>query len=97
MRFFHGVLKLPSQHNDVSSLGARERRRMYQHLLTLMDEESHVKELLHLPVEPRLSVVDEERVTILRPRDRAGVVDDPQMRNAQKRHRQQEDKGWEQT
>lgn len=69
---------------------------MYQHLLTLMEEEARAKRLLNLAVEPRLSVVDEERVAILRPRDRAGVVDDPQMRSAEEQHRQQENKGWEQ-
>ena len=55
---------------------------MYQHLLTLEEEEGRMKELLNLLIEPRLSVVDEERVTILRPRDRVHLADDPQMRGA---------------
>jgi hypothetical protein len=76
------LFRWPSEHAEVRSLGAKDRRRIYQHLLALEAEERRAKELLNLLVEPRLSVVDEERVTILRPRDRVNLADDPQMREA---------------
>jgi len=67
---------------------------MYRHLLTLEEEEGRMKELLKLLVQPRLSVVDEERVTILRPRDRVHLADDPQMREAKDAKKARTDSGW---
>jgi hypothetical protein len=43
---------------------------MYRDLLELREEERAMQELLRLPVRPRISVVDEENIALLRPRDR---------------------------
>lgn len=89
------ILSLPRQHGDVRSMTAWQRRRIYGHLLSLVEEEERVKELPKLPVAPRLSVVDEERVTNLRPRDRVPVAPDPQMRGARDQHQRRGSKGWQ--
>lgn len=68
---------------------------MDQHLLTLEEEKGRMKDILNLPVEPRLSVFDKERVTILRPRDHVHLANDRQMREAKDDKRAQADSGWE--
>lgn len=49
------------------------RRRIYRELLELREEERAMQEMLKLPVRPRISVVDEENIVLLRPRDRSGL------------------------
>ena len=58
------------RHRSGRDLPAGVRRRMYDHLVRLMEEEEQVQKMLDLPVRPRLSVVDEARVAILRPSHR---------------------------
>jgi len=49
------------------------RRRIYRELLELREEERAMQEMLKLPVRQRISVVDEENIVLLRPRDRSGL------------------------
>ena len=71
-------------HRPGRDLPAGVRRRMYNHLVRLIEEEKRVQEMLKLPVRPRLSVVDEARVAILRPSHREDLLLDDQFVAAEK-------------
>ena len=60
------------------------RRRMYRQLIDLLDQEAEVARMLDLDVSPRISVVDEEYVAIIRASDR----DDPEVEKALREMRQ---------
>lgn len=56
--------------------------RMYRELISLIEEEHRATEMLDLPLPPRLCVVDEVRVAMLRPSDRTLLLSDKEMRRA---------------
>ena len=70
---------------------------MYDHLVRLIEEEKQVQEMLNLPVRPRLSVVDESRVAILRPSHREELELDDQFVAAEKEMREGNQEDEEQT
>lgn len=88
MRKLGEIARVPFRHRPFGTLSGPARRRMYEHLLALVEEEERVKDLLNLPTPARLSVVDEERVTVLQPRDRTEALSDVEMRKAEQEHRQ---------
>jgi hypothetical protein len=57
-------------HRATGELPRRFRARIYRELLELREEERAIQELLRLPVRPRICVVDEENIALLRPSDR---------------------------
>lgn len=57
-------------HDRAQTQPQRVRKQLYQELLAVEQEEEAVRDLLRLPFAPRLSIVDEERVAIMRPADR---------------------------
>lgn len=65
------------------------RKRLYFSLLHLLEEEQYEKELLKLPIKPRLCVVDEERVVMIRPVDRKEIHMDEQMRQAREERKEE--------
>lgn len=65
------------------------RKRLYFSLLHLREEEQYEKELLNLPLKPRLCVVDEERVVMIRPVDRKAIHMDEQMRQAREEKKEE--------
>lgn len=66
-------------HHKTREMPAWVRRRMYRELLAVVDEERHAAEIMGLKVQPRLCLVDETRVAILRPGDRAQLKLDEQL------------------
>lgn len=82
MNPLRGLFDHASNHHAVTEMPARIRRRMYRALLDLVDEEERVRQLLDLPIPPRLSVVDEDRVAILRPAARQNLGLDAEYRLA---------------
>ncbi|EKV32555.1 hypothetical protein C882_2634 [Caenispirillum salinarum AK4] len=77
-------------HRKTEDLPKWIRKRMYRELLAVRDQEHEMAELLDLPVPPRLSVVDEERIAMLRPRDRDLLGLDEMMRRAREEKREEE-------
>ena len=71
-------------HRNAREMPGYIRRRMYRQLLEVVEQERRVAELLGTSVRPRLSVVDEERVAIIRPSDRSGLDPDKEMGRARK-------------
>jgi len=57
-------------HRETRELPRRVRARIDGELLELREEERAMQSLLRLPVRPRISVVDEENIALLRPADR---------------------------
>lgn len=82
MRLLKGLFDHARGHNRTSEMPGWIRRRIYRQLLSLLEEEQKIKQLLDLPIEPRLSVVDEERVAMLRPADRQYLGLDKELQNA---------------
>ena len=62
-----------NRHEHVAGMPYSVRRRMNNFLVELARQEGEVAEILNLPTAPQLSVVDEEAVCIIRPRDRAAA------------------------
>lgn len=77
-------------HRKAEDLPRWIRKRMYRELLAVRDQEQRMMELLELPVPPRLSVVDEERVAMLRPADRDLLGLDQMMQEAREEIREEE-------
>lgn len=69
-------------HRETRELPRRIRRRIYRELLELREEERAMQQLLELPVRPRISVVDEENIALLRPGDRLGLGVDEALSDA---------------
>lgn len=65
------------------------RKRLYFSLLHLLEEEQYEKELLNLSIKPRLCVVDEEQVVMIRPVDRKELHVDDEMRQARAEKREE--------
>lgn len=78
MRHISNMFRHRRRHRKGQSMPDYIKRRMYRHLLDLLDQEAEVARMLDLDVPPRLSVVDEECVAIIRPGDR----DDPEVEKA---------------
>jgi hypothetical protein len=73
-------------HRETRRLPRRFRARIYHELLELREEERAMQNLLRLPVRPRLSVVDEENIALLRPIDRVGLGLDQALADAREAH-----------
>jgi len=69
-------------HRETRQLPRRIRARIYRELLELREEERAMQSLLRLPVRPRISVVDEENIALLRPADRLGLGVDEALADA---------------
>lgn len=69
-------------HREARDLPRRSRTRIYRELLELREEERAMQSLLRLPVRPRISVVDEENIALLRPADRLGLGVDEALADA---------------
>jgi len=63
-------------------LPRRVRARIYRELLELRAEERAMQDMLRLPVRPRVSVLDEENIALLRPADRLGFGRDEALSHA---------------
>lgn len=81
-KFFKGLFKRTRYHHETRDMPPWVRRRMYRELIQLIQEEHQVSEMLNLPIPPRLCVVDEVRVAMLRPNDRAMLLSDHEMQRA---------------
>lgn len=79
LRLIRGLFDHARYHHKARRMPAFVRRRIYRELIELMEEEERARKLLDLATEPRLCVVDEGRVAMLRPGDRAGMKLDKQM------------------
>lgn len=82
-------LKRKYMHRKPDDIPPWMRKRLYVSLLHLLEEEQYEKELLNLPVKPRLCVVDEERVVMIRPGDRKEIHMDEQMQQAREERREE--------
>jgi hypothetical protein len=91
MKLLRGLFDHSRRHHDTREMPAWVRRRLYRHLIDLMEEEERVRRVLDLPVAPRLSVVDEVRVAMLAPRDRAALRRDEEMQRAREDERDEEE------
>lgn len=60
----------PRQHKKMKDVPAWIRKPIYEELLALKEEEKKMQEALDLCCAPRLSVVDEQNVVMLLPKDR---------------------------
>jgi hypothetical protein len=69
-------------HRETRELPRPVRARIYRELLELREEERAVQAMLRLPVRPRISVVDEENIALLRPADRLGLGVDEALADA---------------
>ena len=69
-------------HRETRELPRQVRARIYRELLELREEERAVQAMLRLPVRPRISVVDEENIALLRPADRLGLGVDEALSDA---------------
>lgn len=76
-RWLAAVLRWPVDrrrtHGRAEEQPAGVRRRIGEELAALRREERAIAALLGLPVRPRLFVVDEETVSLLRPADRGAL------------------------
>jgi hypothetical protein len=86
---FKHPLKRKHVHRKPEEVPPWVRRRLYFSLLHLQEEERYEKELLNLPIKPRLCVVDEERVIMIRPIDRKEIHMDEQMRQAREERKEE--------
>lgn len=78
MRHVANMFRHRRRHRKGQDMPGYIRRRMYRQLIDLLDQEVEVARMLDLDVPPRISVVDEEYVAIIRARDR----DDPEVEKA---------------
>ena len=92
-RLLRGLFDYARYHHETRQMPGWVRRRIYRDLLDLIDEERKVRELLGLRVQPRLCVVDEVRVAMLRPADRALLNLDEEMRRAREDEREEREEG----
>ena len=76
------LLKHENRHRNPNEVSKRARRRLYTSLLYVQEEERYAMELLNLPIRPRLSVIDEELVVMIKPIDRKDIRMDEQMHKA---------------
>lgn len=75
--FLARLVERARTHRETRAMPRRIRTRIYRELLELREDERAVQQLLDLPIRPRISVVDEESIAVLRPSDRLGLgVDD---------------------
>lgn len=91
MKLFKGLFSHERLHHKPQDMPPWVRKRLYGHLLHLMEEEQEMQRLLQLPLKPRLCIVDEERVAMIRPYNRSQLNLDEQMRRARE-ERQDEDR-----
>ncbi|MHB0775056.1 hypothetical protein [Halomonas sp. WWR20] len=91
MKLFRGLFRHVRLHHKPQDMPPWVRKRLYDSLLRLMEEENEAQKLLSIPIKPRLCVVDEERVAMLRPSDRKLLNLDDQMQRARE-DKQNEDK-----
>jgi hypothetical protein len=75
MRHLANIFRHPGRHRKGQDMPGYIQRRMYRQLIDLLEQEAEVARMLDLDVSPRISVVDEEYVAIIRARDR----DDPEV------------------
>ncbi len=80
-------------HRETRELPRRIRARIYRELLELREEERAMQDLLRLPVRPRISVVDEENIALLRPADRLRLGVDEALSDARAERERQSDGG----
>ena len=83
-RFFKGLFDHSRYHHETRDMPKWVRRRIYRDLIDLIEEEHRGAEMMGLPFPPRLCVVDEVRVAMLRPSDRATLNLDDEMRRARR-------------
>ncbi|MDX1442262.1 MAG: hypothetical protein R3270_00650 [Gammaproteobacteria bacterium] len=88
-RLLRGLFDHARYHHETRDMPAWVRRRLYRELLDLDEEERKVQEMLDLDVQPRLCVVDEVRVAMLRPKDRALLNVDAEMARAREDEREE--------
>ena len=82
MKLFKGLFSHGRLHHKPQDMPPWVRKRLYDNLLRLMEEEQEMQRLLDLPIKPRLCIVDEERVAMIRPYNRSQLNLDEQMRKA---------------
>lgn len=82
MKLFKGLFSHERLHRKPQDMPPWVRKRLYDNLLNLMEEEKETQQLLQISIKPRLSIVDEERVAIIRPADRQRLNLDEQMQRA---------------
>ena len=87
-RLIRGLFDHARYHHHTRRMPGFVRRRIYRELIELMEEEERARKLLDLATEPRLCVVDEGRVAMLRPSDRAAMKLDEQMARAREQEQQ---------
>lgn len=88
-KFFKRNLKRKHIHRKPEEVPPWVRKRLYFSLLHLLEEEQYEKELLNLSIKPRLCVVDEEQVVMIRPVDRKELHVDDEMRQARAEKREE--------
>lgn len=71
------------RHRRMADLKPGARRQLYSELIDVIDEEERMRQMLDLPTAPRLSVVDEMRVAIVRSADRPTARQDQQFAAAE--------------
>jgi len=81
-RLFKGLFDHARYHHETRDMPRWVRRRIYRDLIDLIEEEHQAAELMGLPFPPRLCVVDEVRVAMLRPSDRVALQLDDEMQRA---------------
>ncbi|MCG7599901.1 hypothetical protein MHM84_08885 [Halomonas sp. McH1-25] len=82
MKLFKGLFSHVRLHRKPQDMPPWVRKRLYDNLLHLMEDEQEIQRLLQLPIKPRLCIVDEERVAMIRPYNRNQLNLDEQMRKA---------------
>lgn len=93
MKLLKGLFSHGRLHHKPQDMPPWVRKRLYDNLLQLMEEEQEMQRLLALPIKPRLCIVDEERVVMIRPYNRSQLNLDEQMRRARedKQDRERQD------
>lgn len=90
-RWLKGLFDHARFHHKTREMPSWVRRRMYRELLAVVDEERRAGEMMGLVHEPRLCLVDEVRVAILRPGDRAQLKLDEQLAQVREAERTQDE------
>jgi dTDP-4-amino-4,6-dideoxygalactose transaminase len=89
MKLLKGLFSHVRLHRKPQDMPPWVRKRLYDNLLHLMEEEQEMQRLLQLPIKPRLCIVDEERVVMIRPYNRSQLNLDEQMRRAREEKQSQ--------
>ncbi|GHB09164.1 hypothetical protein [Modicisalibacter luteus] len=89
MKLLEGLFSHVRLHRKPQDMPPWVRKRLYDNLLHLMEEEQEMQRLLQLPIKPRLCIVDEERVVMIRPYNRNQLNLDEQMRRAREEKQSQ--------